>query len=152
MRQAEIHSRLMRSMRLARDGPSMTLAAQLVAHGVGDYVLQSHWMAAEKTSRHLPAIAHAMLYGVPFAIIGASPAALGVIVGTHFVIDRWRLARHVVWVKNFLAPRGTNPSWQECKATGYPPDVPPWLSVWLMIAADNVLHVLINAAAIAWLA
>jgi hypothetical protein len=128
----------------------MTLAAQLVAHAVGDYVLQSHWMASEKTRRHLPAAAHALLYGLPFALF-VSPAALAVIVGTHFAIDRWRLARHVVWLKNFMAPPGTNPSWQECKATGYPPDVPPWLSVWLMIAADNTLHILINAVAIAWL-
>lgn len=129
----------------------MTLAAQLVAHMAGDYVLQSHWMASQKTSHHVPAALHALMYGLPFLLFGVSPAALAVIVGTHFVIDRWRLARHVVWVKNFMAPPGTNPSWEECKATGYPPDVPLWLSVWLMIAADNTLHILINAAAIRWL-
>lgn len=127
----------------------MSIGVQLIAHAVGDYVLQSHWMASAKTTRHFPAVAHAVLYGVPFLILGASPAALAVVVGTHFVIDRWRLARHVVWVKNFMAPPGTNPSWEECKATGYPSDVPPWLSVWLMIAADNTMHVAINAVAIA---
>jgi hypothetical protein len=40
------------------------------------------------------------------------------------------------------------PAWSECKATGYPPDTPPWLAVWLMIIADNTIHVLINSAVI----
>ena len=129
----------------------MSLAAQLVCHAIGDYLIQSHWMATQKTSRHLPAIAHAVTYGIPFAILGASLAALMVIVVTHFVIDRWRLARHVVWAKNQIAPAPYRYAWADGKATGYPSDTPPWLAVWLMIVADNTLHVLINAAAIRWL-
>lgn len=30
-------------------------------------------------------------------------------------------------------------------------ETPPWLAVWLMIIADNALHLLINAAAVTWL-
>jgi hypothetical protein len=119
-------------------------ADQLVAHAIGDYVFQSHWMATEKTSRWLPAVLHGLTYGLPFVFM-ASPLALAVIVGTHIVIDRFRLARYVVWAKNHLAPVSPGP----LTATGYPDTAPPWLAVWLLIAADNVLHVLINAAAIA---
>jgi hypothetical protein len=36
-------------------------------------------------------------------------------------------------------------------ATGYADDVPPWMAVWLLIIADNVLHIAINTAAIVWL-
>ncbi len=33
----------------------------------------------------------------------------------------------------------------------YPPDRPPWLAVWLLIIADNVMHVLINGLALRYL-
>lgn len=118
----------------------------LLAHGWGDYILQSHWMATVKTQRSIAAAAHVATYILPFLIVTRSVPALAVIAGTHFVIDRWRLARHVIWVKNWLAPPGHRPRpWAECTATGYNPDVPPWLSVWLLIAADNLMHITINA-------
>jgi hypothetical protein len=123
-------------------------ADQLVAHAVGDYVLQSDWMATEKTKRSIAALAHVLCYALPFLFLRPSPAALVVIVGTHFVIDRWRLARYVVWAKNWLGP---NRPWSECSATGYPPDRPAWLTVWLLIICDNVMHVLINGLALAYL-
>ena len=127
------------------------IAASLIAHGVGDYVIQSHWMATKKTSHWWPAVVHGVMYGLPFLVITQSPLALFVIVSTHIVIDRFRLARHFTWLKNFLAPRGYNPPWDECRMTGYPPETRAWLAVWLMIITDNVLHILINVAAITWL-
>lgn len=123
----------------------------LLAHLVGDYLLQSHWMATEKTKRWWPAWAHALTYGLPFLLVTQSPAALAVIVVTHAIIDRYRLARHVVWAKNLIAPAGYRRTWEECKGTGYPPDTPPWLAVWLMIIADNTLHLVINVAAVTYL-
>lgn len=127
----------------------MITADQIVAHLVGDYLLQSDWMANEKTKRSLAALAHVVTYAIPFLFLSPSLPALAVIVATHFIIDRWRLARFVVWAKNLLGP-GARP-WSECSATGYPPERPAWLSVWLLIIADNVLHVLINGAALRWL-
>lgn len=115
-------------------------ADQIVAHLVGDYITQSHWMATEKTKRSLAAGIHAVIYSIPFALITTSLAALAIICLSHFAIDRWRLARFVVWAKNGCKGPVT--------ATGYPDDVPPWLSVWLLIIADNTLHILINGFAI----
>ena len=120
----------------------MFTADQIVAHLVGDYILQSHWMATEKTKRSLAAAAHALAYTVPFLFITLEPLALMIIAASHFVIDRYRLARFVVWVKN--GARGP------VTATGYPEEVPAWLSVWLLIIADNTIHILCNGAAI-WL-
>lgn len=127
----------------------MITADQLVCHAIGDYVLQSNWMATEKTKRSTAALAHVVTYGLPFLLLRPSAAALAVIVGTHFVIDRWRLARFVVWAKNYLGP-GNRP-WRDCKATGYPPETPPFLAVWLLIIADNVMHVVINGLALRYL-
>ena len=124
-------------------------ADQLLAHAVGDYILQSDWMANEKTKRSTAALAHVVAYALPFLFLRPSLAALAVIVGTHFVIDHWRLARFVCWLKNAPWP-GAKP-WRDCTATGYPPDRPPWMSAWLLIIADNVMHVVINGAALKWL-
>lgn len=122
----------------------MFTADQIVAHLVGDYILQSHWMANHKGKDSLAAGANAVAYTVPFAFITWSPLALALICGTHFVVDRWRLARFIVWVKN--GARGP------VTATGYAEDVPVWLAVWLTIIADNTLHILINGAVLALVA
>lgn len=116
-------------------------ADQIVAHLVGDYLFQSHAMATRKTKQTAWALFHAATYTAPFALITRNPAALAIIGGTHFLIDRFRLARFVVWAKNGC--RGP------ITATGYADDVPAWMAVWLLIIADNTLHILINGAAIA---
>ena len=125
----------------------MFTADQLVAHAVGDYILQSDWMATTKTNRWLPAALHAVTYALPFLFFRPSLYALVVIVGTHYLIDRYRLARFVCWAKNQTGPIETH----ELTATGYPESRPIWLSTWLLIITDNILHVLINGAALRWL-
>lgn len=121
----------------------MFTADQLVAHAVGDYILQSHWMATQKTKQSVAAAVHAVTYTLPFLLLTQSPEGLAAICGSHFVIDRWRLARFVVWAKNGMRGPVT--------ATGYADDVPAWLSVWLLIAADNIIHVICNAVALQYL-
>ena len=163
----------------------MITADQLVAHAIGDYILQSDWMASKKRTESAAAFAHALTYTLcflPWLLTSASGSSAFwrsfVICATHYLIDRYGLARYVVWAKNFLAPRwmelgafvslpsagndappsfygtGTyvrNLPWSQCQGTGYPTDRPPFLAVWLLIIADNVLHVLINGAALRWL-
>lgn len=128
------------------------MISHVVLHFVGDYILQSDWMANNKTKSWLPAIAHALTYTIPFLIFTRSLFALAFIFGTHLIIDHYRLARYVVWAKNFLGPKSWWPKpWEECKATGYNPDVPPFMSVWLMIIADNTIHIICNAFALSYL-
>lgn len=214
---------------------------QLLAHLFGDYILQSDWMAQNKTKRSWPALAHALLYSLCFVpllwvaaqhiptatvpVVNSCPATAAttavftcstvmvntsmgllpvaaakitppavipayfrwlpwlVIFSTHFLIDRFRLARYVVWAKNWMGPRK---KWYRCIAggrsywtdsdqeadsldvdnynvfyrptpplwacpTGYPPNQPPWLSTWLLIIADNTLHLTINYLALRYL-
>jgi hypothetical protein len=126
----------------------MVTADQLLAHVVGDYVLQSDWMARHKTLRCLPALLHAAVYSLPFLVLSPSPVAVFIIVSTHFVIDRWRLARFVCRFTNLMAP-APDRSWAACRTTGYSPDRPEWIRDWLLVIVDNTLHVLINAWALA---
>lgn len=183
------------------------VALLFIGHLFGDYVLQSDWMANMKTKANTPAFAHAFVYTlcylpatIPYMSVGAGFASLFIIGSTHFVIDRWRLARYVCWAKNFLSPResrtdekgvavtihadkialgsiqrlkradgvvakmvvthiagdtvtGNNIAlwwhpWEECKGTGYHKERPPWMAVWLLIIADNALHLACNLTAL----
>lgn len=119
---------------------------QLMAHAVGDYLLQSEWMATEKTKRSVAALVHCAFYILPFLFITQNIYTLAVIGGTHFVIDRWSLARYVAWAKN--RPWPGSASWAESSATGFSPSTPPWMSAWLIIIIDNILHITINGLAI----
>lgn len=114
---------------------------EFLAHMIGDYVIQTDHMAARKTQAHGPAIAHAVTYTLPFVAITRRWQPLLVIAGTHAVIDRYRLAKHVCWAKNQLAPAEWRPGHT---ATGYGNDKPDWMAVWLLIFADNTMHAIIN--------
>jgi len=87
-------------------------ADALLCHLVGDYLLQSDWQAQEKTKSSVPAAAHALSYSLPFLFITRSLPALAFIILTHFLIDRFRLARYVCWAKNFLAPKWLAPTYR----------------------------------------
>lgn len=127
------------------------IGAILLAHLVGDYLIQTSWMSAEKTRRWTPALVHAVTYGVPFILVTRSVLALAIIIGTHAVIDRYRLAKHACWAKNQLAPASFRYPWRDGSRTGYPDADPAWMTTWLMILADNTIHLLINVAAVKYL-
>lgn len=117
----------------------------VLSHFIGDYVLQSHWMATEKTKSWLPAIIHAVFYTLPFVFLTQNIWALLIIGVSHAIIDRYRLARHLIWFKNFISPRSYWCTWKQCNITGYSKEVPVWLTTWLLIITDNVIHVAINS-------
>lgn len=100
---------------------------QLIAHGWGDYILQSSWMAANKMKRSWPCLVHATIYAACFIPLGASWKALLVIGGTHFILDRFpSLVRLVAWLKNGLSPVDWYVPLAWCKLTGYyDPEVVP---------------------------
>lgn len=126
---------------------------QLILHLIGDYCTQSDWMANNKTTSSDAALAHAIVYSIPFCWLAAHAPhpvwAISIIFATHFLIDRFRLARYLVFAKNFISP-GPYPEWEDCRATGYPSERPAWLAVWLLIAADNTIHLAINYSALRW--
>lgn len=125
----------------------------LLCHLVGDYLLQSDWMAAHKRGNAFVAFLHAITYTLPFwlcsatGILPLSISGLEIILFTHYLIDHFGAARYLVWAKNFLAPPSAWLPWSRCSATGYDADRPAWLAVWLLIIADNTLHLCINAGA-----
>ena len=129
----------------------MFTANQFVAHLVGDYLLQSGWMAAEKSRNSWAALAHVLAYMVPFLLLTQEPIQLFWIVATHFVIDRWHLARYVCWARNQIAPSGRRATWEESRETGHPPAIPSHISTFLAIVIDNAIHLVINGLVLTYL-
>lgn len=124
----------------------MYTADQIVAHVVGDFILQSDWMAREKYRSSWACLVHVVTYTLPFLLLTREPVALAIIAGTHFMIDRWRLPRFLIWAKNLPFP-GRRP-FSECQRTGFPPDMPDHLARLLYIIIDGISHILINGVAI----
>lgn len=123
---------------------------ELILHLFGDYVTQTDRMANEKVKDIRMALLHAFIYSVPFYIfIDMSIVAFLTIFLTHAVIDRYRVVKYIIFARNRLHDKTLR--WEDCSATGYHKDKPIWLTVWLMIIADNTLHLTINYLAIAYL-
>lgn len=115
---------------------------RLLAHLVGDYVMQSDWMAAAKVygqskdARKAAAI-HAALYTACFLPLTRNPLRLAVIGITHGLLDHYRPFPKLIHRKDvLLSPAG----WP---AT--PVDQTPF---WLSVVVDNTAHLLINEVAL----
>jgi len=121
---------------------------ELLAHLVGDYILQNNWEAQNKTKKWLPALSHVVKYTAAFVPVTRNWKALAIIGGTHLVLDHYRVAIPLSWAKNnILVPSEEKYDYTRDNA-GYAPETPPWLSTWLMIITDNTLHMIINHVAI----
>ncbi len=98
----------------------------LVAHLVGDYLLQNDWMALNKKLMTFPCVVHCSAYTAAVASCTWWPwwALLAVFV-THFIQDRTQIIR---WWMNLIG--------QE-KFAGPP------LGPWSIIVVDNVWHIVV---------
>ena len=129
----------------------MNFGIQFLCHQIGDWILQSHWMAVEKTKSITAALIHAVAYTLPFLIYSLiffswvqSSLIFVVVAGLHFFIDHYRLAIMVSYWKNKLAPKKNQVDWEQCHATGYPKEVNFQLSLQLMFSTDQALHYVTN--------
>lgn len=142
---------------------------QLLVHILGDYALQSDWMASNKSKKSFPCLIHVLIYTACFLIITTSWKALLVIGLTHFIIDRWNIIlKRLIWLKNHF-PTGKYPPFEFCDTSGYYDDSQyntnkniynyieysnprnHEITWWLYIIHDNFLHLLINFLALKYL-
>ena len=121
----------------------------LIIHLVGDYILQSDSMANNKSNSSLWALIHSVVYTIPFLLLTSSILALIFIIVTHYIIDRYKIARYIIFSWNKIW--GSKDKWTECKITGYSKEKPIWLATWLFIIIDNTIHIILNAYAINFL-
>lgn len=104
---------------------------ELLCHLTGDYPLQSSWMALNKHHPGLEGayscVAHSIIYTIPFLFLTQDLWRLVLIAGSHFVIDRYRLASECLRVRNGVSSQ----EW---------PNIP----LWCITVCDQWMHLLIN--------
>jgi hypothetical protein len=132
----------------------------LLAHMVGDYIIQTNHMAQTKTKSWAAAISHAVSYTLPFTVLylvtgsrQLTPVPSLLFIGvTHLLIDRYRLAVYVLWLRNQFAPKEYRYSWDSRGLFGENPSDSgkPFIAFWVMVLADNSLHLICNAFALAF--
>ena len=68
----------------------------IVCHLIGDYVLQTDFIAKTKGENLYHLIVHCVLYIVPFIFVGVDTVLLGFIFATHFDIDWLKARMHLI--------------------------------------------------------
>src|SRR6266581_8176458 len=113
---------------------------QLILHLWGEFITQSEWVLRHKGRKAAVAFLHVVIYTLPFLLMTRHWQALAAIAGSHFLIDRFRAARFVVWFKNCFHPKqlwvghphhseawshhGHSAPFRFCNSTGHNPSVP----------------------------
>lgn len=105
----------------------------LIGHLIGDFLLQTSWMAQHKAKRWLPLVVHVTVYTIVVGSMGAasgglSMLAMALIFFSHIILDRRTFVEF--WVKHV----------QTVKDNEQP---------WLLIMADQIFHIIVLAIAIA---
>lgn len=104
----------------------------LIGHLIGDFLLQTTWMAQNKSKKWLPLLVHVSVYTLVVGILGyasggLSPAALALVFLSHVFLDRKTFV--AFWVRKV----------QKVQNNEQP---------WLLIMADQIFHIIILAIAI----
>ena len=94
----------------------------LVAHCVGDYLIQNDWMAQNKKKSSLICGFHVATYMIPFILCNFTWWQMGLIYLQHFFQDR---TDFVIWFMN---------------KTGKKDFASPPMSPWSIFVVDNTFH------------
>lgn len=113
----------------------LALFVGFILHFVGDYLLQSDWMATNKTKNSAACLLHVAVYSAPFYFICDFAPLIVLISVTHFLIDRFRLAKYWIMLINW--------DWHQNSL-----DRPAYISFWLLVIVDNTFHIIFNSLAI----
>lgn len=127
---------------------------ELLCHLWGDFPLQFHEMAIEKTKSWKWVLIHVSIYGIPLLFLQPSLTAWLVMVGSHAIIDRYRLAG--VWCQFYGVGY---PGWYGYLKSLMAADkevvhfkAPSAdFGMILMIVVDQVFHLTINHLALMYL-
>ena len=99
----------------------------LYAHMIGDFILQSDWMAKGKKVNSWICAVHIFFYMTPFVFTGLPWVALAIIAVQHFIQDR---TNFVSWSMILL---------------GKPTFSQPPFAPWSIILMDQLYHILFVA-------
>jgi len=151
-----------------------TVVMFFLCHIIGDFWLQSDWMAMNKSKKSWNCLVHVLIYTSMFLFLTASWKALLFIGVTHFILDRWHfILKRAIWWRNHF-PTFDYAPFEYCDTTGYYDDSPYnsakkdevmdkfvvtrygkprlfFITMWLYIFQDNTLHLICNLIALTFL-
>ena len=105
----------------------------LIGHLIGDFLLQTSWMANHKVKRYLPLVTHAFIYSIVIAFIaqmgfgGLSWLSIAVIFVSHIILDQRKFVQW--WLRVIMGIKKTQ--------------IP-----WLQITVDQIFHLLVLVIAL----
>ena len=137
---------------------------QLIAHLIGDYVLQTDYQAMNKKQNFYIALKHAIIYTLPFLFITTNIWSLLIICVSHAIIDHTNLLwnfRKYINSENLSNIIYQDEDWEGKEELKQPVPIqrlllnmgfnctrPVWLCVWIDIIGENSIHLLINYLAL----
>ena len=120
---------------------------QLLLHLFGDYFLQNDWLATNKgTFSRLgwfTCTLHCLLYSIPFGIYYHSLHIFLLILLSHFLVDKFSLARYITKFINWNWERDYGVD-NYSHDLGFDETRPPYITVWIHIIRDNSIHIFGN--------
>jgi hypothetical protein len=96
----------------------------IIAHLIGDYILQNDWMATGKKQKSWICAVHVLTYLVPFLFCDFKIWQIALIGIQHFAQDR---TNFIVWFMNIK---------------GQAKFASPPMAPWSIILTDNIIHIL----------
>lgn len=131
---------------------------QLLLHAIGDYWLQTDKQALGKKNKGWygtkMCFFHCLTYSLPFLLIASWKAVLVIFI-THYIIDRTKLVDYMIAIKNSTTRKTGGKcglEWEyDISNWGFDITRPKFLTLWLYIACDNILHLICNYLAIKYL-
>ena len=96
----------------------------IIAHLIGDYIIQNDWMAKNKKISSFVCFIHVLTYMIPFLFCGLSVVQFVLIAMQHFIQDR---TNFIVW---FMKIKGSE------NFANAP------MAPWSIIVTDNIIHIL----------
>lgn len=107
----------------------------LIGHVIGDFLLQTRWMAANKAEKWLPLAVHAAVY-TTFVV------ALGSVFGS---IHIWAIA--LIFISHMALDQRRFVRWWSRVVQGVIPGGP---EAWVMIMADQSFHLVVLGVVAYW--
>ncbi|MBM6617043.1 DUF3307 domain-containing protein [Bacillus suaedaesalsae] len=104
----------------------------LIGHLIGDFLLQTSWMAQYKATRWIPLLSHVTVYTAVVSLMGyfsggLSFTGIAIIFIGHIILDRRTFVEF--WVSRIQMAKGQSKD-------------------WLMIVADQIFHIILLFVAI----
>lgn len=114
----------------------------LAVHFVADFVLQSDWMAKNKSKSNEALALHVLIYGITISF-GIVPVVVALGLESRNAVGLWMLGNTAAhWATDYVTSRINSKLWAEQRVHAF----------FVGVGADQLIHSLTLGLSLAWLA